>query len=340
MKKTRILAIIGFLFCSMILGHGLLQQPTHATTAEEEEAVTSVMNQLKTVLQQAVEDYNTSHETEYEAPEIIEDAHGYGTPEYRPDSLNAFLMLNSDKRLYIPAGEVVNEGYTYVNPIGITELRQTLETLGFTTYYDRPFNFQLYQFINNETGVICAFGGQYRVISCGHINWAPQSITNEWKDFINSIGDAYYAEINDFPSIYQGGDIKLSDNTTLPTILDSDYEPYQYTNFAVGGGVVLFYRKSPTSEWVFFRGTQTYIDCNEYTGEAQKGFAGMACWDTATDSMSKVSVPSDSTKAPDTGASTEIAEKTSISMIGCIAAGIAIALVSMPVIRKRLITKK
>ncbi|MBQ6461256.1 hypothetical protein IJJ36_02385 [Candidatus Saccharibacteria bacterium] len=299
--KTKINPLLLSILVCCGLSAGLLFTPisAHATDAEET-AVTNVIEQLKTAIQQEVDAYHTANPgTELQVAETETETY-YG-PFYKPDTLNAFLRLNKAHSVYVEYVQdcVASGCIRDMNYDVITEL---LETLGFEeygTYYYPAYS----QYINDESGVICAVLINGFDIGCGHINW-QNSLKEEWKDYINGIGKAYYKKENAYPILPD----TFSDNLS-PKIVNSDYEPYQYTEIDIENYVGIFYRPSPTSEWVYFDGVQAVLDCDEFTGDAQKGFAGYACVDSDGKS-SKVKVTQEDADSkeiltPDTGAYTK-----------------------------------
>ena len=204
-------------------------------------------------------------------------------PYYKPDSIDAYLTLNRALTLTITTTDDVIASVLEPTPVV-----EKLTSLGFTKY-SRPYFFpETNQYINETTGVLCAVRSYGT--TCGHINW--QDVSDKWGTFADGIGKAFYKSEEDYPFIM--GDVS-SDNT--PTIYDSDYEPYQYTVVGMDDYVGLFYRKSPTSEWIYFKGTQGMLTCDEYSGETEKGFAGVECYNAETKTVERVGA----LLVPDTG---------------------------------------
>lgn len=294
---TLVLAVCVSLFLSLNYAHASALTP-------EESAVNDAVTLLENIYQSEVDDYNSQHP---DSPEHLE-FQQQGTVFYKPDGINAAILLN---------GPGLDKAYGY--EVQITDSIRSgiddptiaiapLTSAGFLPYY--PYDYFYYplarQYLNSDTGVLCAFSAPD--FACGHISW--YSITDDWKTLVNGIGSAYYAKKGVYPIVAAN----VSDNEAMPTIRDSEYASYQNVTIANTTHVMLFYRQSPTSEWVYFTDTQSPIDCSEFTGELQKGFAGDICYDGAQES--RVPVPASSgestptaeegtsVKTPDTGSFT------------------------------------
>ena len=66
-------------------------------------------------------------------------------------------------------------------------------------------------------------------------------------------------------------------NASVDNIKNSPIAPYQKITAGITDAAGLFYRVSPDSDWVFFKGTQAVLPCSDYTGDAAKAFAGEQC---------------------------------------------------------------
>ncbi len=206
-------------------------------------------------------------------------------PHFKPESVKGYIQLNKISKLIITTTKD-NQPAPVLETAPIFE---TLTALGFTAYGPTLSN-KAEQYLNTETGVICIVSKIGS--SCGHTNW--QTITDEWKDFIAGIGEAFYKVTKEYPVIDE--DV-ISENT--PSIIDSDHEPYQYTIVKINGENGLFYRKDPSSEWIYFGSFQDIPECSVFTDEAAKGFTGLTCRLSNGD-LSKVS----DLLVPDTGSFT------------------------------------
>lgn len=252
---------------------------THAATPES--AVEDAVNLVKGYYQSAIDTHNDEHP---DAPlHLIELGEYWRRPYYQPEQLKAAIPLNQSSGYNIMNQDDVLT--PSIDPSVISE-PMTTEAGGFLNYY--PYDsleFGVRQFYNSDN-VICIISPSG--FSCGHSSWysAP---TSEWTAFLDGVGEAYSLKNHRYPLI----NYDVSNNDQLPKIVDSDYSPYQHTDLGANGGVWLFYRQSPTSEWTLFTGTQAIMRCDSFTGEVQKGFAGMECYDGAE--LSKVTVVTEPT---------------------------------------------
>ena len=164
---------------------------------------------------------------------------------------------------------VIAEAYSAV--------KNELSSKGYTNY-DRDPESDIYtSFINNETGIICKVdsGIPFR-ISCGHTSWLSESTAK----FAEELARAYFDVKAEYINII---------NTNMYTIKNSTYSPYQSLSIPVSNAAGLFYRTSPTAKWQFFAATQNILNCNNYTGDVAKAFAGETCWDEVENVESTVS---------------------------------------------------
>jgi cell division protein FtsL len=134
-------------------------------------------------------------------------------------------------------------------------------------------------FVNDQTGITCLVSSGLPVyIGCSHKSWIPADSVK----IANQLAEAYYKKEGEYP---------LSIDTESYTIKDSLVSPYQmlYTSVSNGYGTGLFYRVNKDAEWEYFNVTLTGLDCEEYdTKDVRNAFAGEKCWDSSTDSGSKV----------------------------------------------------
>lgn len=142
----------------------------------------------------------------------------------------------------------------------------------------RGFNFLREQLSGdlyaNQDGIYCDVdngGFPYEVV-CAHESWYD----SENRELLLSLAKA-------------SGESYVSLNAPLDkSVQNSPVTPYQTLVVSGGTHAMLFYRVSPESDWVYFRGTQSVLDCNEYTGDVAKAFTGTTCWDEATQQNSTV----------------------------------------------------
>lgn len=322
-QKSKSMAL-GISIFVAIFGAGILSVPTYAAPSygvncvgasndenlgcamppdENSEAVVEALDTLWNVYQAAITTHNDSYPDD--PLKIIFEDNVIG-PHYKPDSIKAAIPINTYVHMRIGRDKEasVQDNMDYLEGL-FESLTTALTNQGFTSY---PYTIQsyppYYQYINNTTGVICAILTNGEAVSCGHINhW---EMTDDWTRFVNGIGEAYYKKESKYPVV-------LRTDGNLP-IHESEYEPYQYADPTIDVYQYLFYRESPTSNWVAFGSAgQAGFGCDEFTDEAQKGFAGYQCYDNDKSEWSKVSVTieadedseEDSIKTPNTGASTK-----------------------------------
>lgn len=299
MSKTKNYLAAGALLCSAVLGVNAMSETTHAVSAESLNAVNTVLNSMRPIYQTAVDDYNAANpdQTQLQLADV-----DYPTPYYKPATVNAYAQLGLAYGFETQTTDGIPASLFTTTEV-YDQAIEKLTDLGFSTYgpaYTFP---PTQQYFNEGTGVICAVVWDGSSLTCGHTNW--QTITDEWTDFLNGIGAAYYESEGQYPVVR--GDI--SDDSALPTIHDSDYAPYQYTFVPISNFMGMFYRASSTSDWVYFAGTQSALDCSAYTGEAEKGFMGLICYNGTEESKvgavaASQEEESSAVATPDTGAPT------------------------------------
>lgn len=336
MKKQKYYLAAGGLLCSGLLSLAFGAPATHAATAEES-AVAAVMNSLQTVYQAAIDEYNSANPDEIQLQlSELEERQAASVAHYKPETLNAYVQLNRDYYLEVTTVDDISaSGFIDTNSIV-----EALDGLGFAAYgpiYAWP---PTQQYINTDTGVICSVDAAGS--DCGHISWL--SITDEWAAFANGIGAAFHESEEQYPVILA----HVWDNSTLPLLYNSEYTPYQYTFVGISNYRGMFYRASATSDWVYFGGTQSVLDCSEYTGEAEKGFMGYICYNGTEESTvgaaSAITTVTDagpvddsgSVSAPDTGASTGDNQGAIVATSAAAIASISIITYLAIYIKKRL----
>lgn len=296
MKTKNLSLAIGALVCSAMVGLLAIQNNTYALDSSDpdanHDAAIQIVDEYDSILQ-------TYFQTNY--PDLtvsFNKGADYWQPYYKPDFANAYIRLMW--------GYSVETQYDYTSTTDLPEdssddmISSFLTNKGFQLYVEETGGYPANtEYLNSDTGVICAYikGQSLSGLSCSHIN--ELQVSTDWQSFLNAIGTAYYAKENKLAFIGYASEAYSSE----PDIKDSDYDPYQYVLVPMGNFVGMFYRQSPTSNWVYFAGTQAPLDCSEYTGEAEKGFAGYICYNG--DEASTVGASTDeedsSLSAPDTG---------------------------------------
>lgn len=335
MKKQKYYLAAGGLLCSGLLGLVFGAPATHAATAEES-AVADAISLLHEAYQTAMDAYNAANpdgpQLQFsESDEALTGIRSY----YKPDSLNAYVQLI--RGTFAEVATTDGLLWTLASTDGAAE---ALASSGFVEYgpsYSFP---PTQQYLNTNTGVICAVANVG--YGCGHISWL--SITDEWAAFANGIGAAFHESEEQYPVILA----HVWDNSTLPLLYNSEYTPYQYTFVGISNYRGMFYRASATSDWVYFGGTQSVLDCSEYTGEAEKGFMGYICYNGTEESTvgaaSAITTVTDagpvddsgSVSAPDTGASTGDNQGAIVATSAAAIASISIITYLAIYIKKRL----
>lgn len=291
--------ITGVAVVAALAATTLCTPDTYATG--EDAAVESAISSLKTTHQATVDAYNTSHADMQ--LHIVDGSDCYG-PFYRASSMKAYTQVDGSLCFETQTAEGVMATLVDASP-----MISALTSSGFTAYSPEYYWPPHQQYLNENTGVICSVA-EYGA-NCGHIN--QQTITDKWAEYLNGIGAAYYAAEQEYPVITDRSIIP-SDNNTSPVINNSDYESYQYTSIGIQNATSLFYRSSPTSEWIYFKSTQELIDCNEYTGETQKAFAGYDCYDSTTNTNSKVGVSTNTSDSSSGDTSTKDSDSSTLGV--------------------------
>ena len=321
MPKQKLILTAGLVAGLAFSGAVFSPESTYATaTPEETAAVASVINQLKPVYQDLIDDYNasltptptptptvtpsptptatpTSNPNELHLVEENNDSFG---PLYKAPSMNVYIDLDQATSLIV---KTADDTETYALNDHEDAIISALTSAGFTAY--GPANIVMsidQQYLNEETGVLCEIHGSGA--ACGHVNWL--TISDEWTEYLNGVGAAYYASEGEYTPVFRDGGFGAGS----PTIYDSEYEPYQYTAISIAHAIGLFYRSSQTSDWAYFTATQAVLYCSDFTGEAAKGFAGYICWDSTTDTNSKVTVPTDDSTTPTDNSSSDTKKST------------------------------
>lgn len=299
-----------------IFGTGLSTDMSYADDDSDSQvqtmAVQDVVDLVKNALQEKVDIYNATAEGTERPLHVAETTKGFAY--HKPESLNVYIGLT--KTIGVGIYDAQNNDAALPStgePSTIIVDALLGSALQFKKYGPSYGSVPPHQAYESIFGVVCNVSYTDSFMSCGHIAW-QQNVTDEWKTYINGIGNAWKKVKGDYPILR--GDFE--DSSSHPSIFNSDYKPYQYTFYSGGENAMgMFYRSGPDAEWVYFGGTQAVLDCSEYTGEAQKGFAGYVCYEG--DKESKVVVPDEkAVKVPDTGVSTSEtnAMLISVSVLG------------------------
>ena len=314
MKIKNINLAIGVLACSALLGIGLFSNPTYASDTLDpdanHDAAMQVVNAYESTLQ-------TYFETNY--PDVSVSFNKATTswgPYYMPDFTDhAYVRLMWGYSLETQYGATSTD---LPDDPSADMISDFLVDKGFQKYIDEVGTYPITtEYLNSTTGVICSFinGSSLEGIFCSHIS--ELQISEDWQNFIDAIGAAYYTKENALPFINYANEAYTSN----PDIKNSDYSPYQYTEVPMANYVGLFYRQSPTSNWEYFTGTQASLECSEFTGEAQKGFAGYICYNGSEESRVTVVEEESGITTPDTGVFTKDNKAlVALSSIGVITA--------------------
>ena len=248
----------------------------YTPTAEEEAAVESVMDELKGVYQGFVDEYNTEHSGNH--IQVKEESSNSGrsgrNPLYKTSLADVYTPINPVSYFTIRDS---NGDFPWNHPLQgkpvASSLGEKLDDLGFSFedyLYYRTTNYYQSQYIDEDTGVICALyvADDVAEVGCGHTNW--QTIPDEWKDYLSGVGKAYYDAMETY--------LKVDESFEEPPIIhNSEYGTYQYTFVDTpGNDIKTFYRSGNDSEWVYSPlGSGAW--CSAYSGEIAKGLAGVVC---------------------------------------------------------------
>lgn len=166
-----------------------------------------------------------------------------------------------------------SSSYDDLNPGAVDLIKRKLTESGFAISVESLlFGDEL--FYNSQDGVYCWLSNYSLPIwmNCSSEKW----ISKEKQEFITALAAATPDNIK-----YINGDADRIENSPVT--------PYQTLTASTLGAALIYYRTSPTSDWVFFRGAQDIASCSEYdTTDLKNAFAGDACWDEATMQQSTV----------------------------------------------------
>ncbi|MBQ9020234.1 hypothetical protein IJ096_02850 [Candidatus Saccharibacteria bacterium] len=292
LKKSLAIGLIAF---ATMVGFNI--SPSHQNKTYAADTTDTAVQSVLTNINTAISDYLTS--TGATPTLTIGEQANLGVL-YKPTSLNAYIRLNKSyiSKLTAPtslSSETVEATHNAV--------KTKLTSLGFTSYSTPSYTSD--EYINTNTNIICD------ILPSSSINasvFAGCSSTTWWElpygwteDFINNLGKASFEKIGIYPT--------LNPNSPAPEITNSPITPYQYIGVPVSNSYGLFYRTSPTSDWVFFKGTQGVLLCSDFTGDALNAFYGMTCYkeDGTTSTVGAVeqaaeeTTPNASATTPNTG---------------------------------------
>lgn len=120
-------------------------------------------------------------------------------------------------------------------------------------------------------------------ISCANITDYSKLATSV-SPFANALFASVGTEYQENTVIYEPAITKVSDNYARAIVSISGYE-------GVGGYAGLFYSADGAKNWVYWKGAQAEIPCEEYdTYALQKSFEGDSCYDESTDTSKRVEV--------------------------------------------------
>ena len=135
------------------------------------------------------------------------------------------------------------------------------------------------------TELVCTVSVQIypTFISCANITDYSKLATSV-SPFANALFASVGTEYRENTVIYEPSITKVSDNYARAIVSISGYE-------GVGGYAGLFYSADGAKNWVFWKGAQAEIPCEEYdTYALQKSFEGDSCYDESTDTSKRIEV--------------------------------------------------
>ncbi|MBR5046073.1 hypothetical protein IKX73_00340 [Candidatus Saccharibacteria bacterium] len=184
---------------------------------------------------------------------------------YKLEEANTFVPMDLDLEV-----EISN---SYSVETNVNTLKNKLTGAGFSSIGILPFigsaGPKIDGYLNSEDNIVCGvYADVGAVLTCAKTDWSW--LTEEEKTLVKELSTAYYNKTGGYPTVVYGLGGKIK---------DSEYEPYQSLQVAIGGGYALFYRVSPDDEWQYFAGGQAPLDCSDYnTEDLQKAFAGNVCY--------------------------------------------------------------
>ena len=199
---------------------------------------------------------------------------------YKLEGMNTYMPMRFGLEV-----EVYSEDYNAT----MLELGVKLENAGFASIGIVPYSGsagpEINGYFNSDKSIACEmYGGKtympqddWYIVSlgCAKVNW--HWMTDDEKELAKELEVAYYNEIGNYP--------RTLDIRAGAKIKNSEHEPYQTLSIGLSGGIGLFYRTSPESEWKYFTAVQAPLSCDAYdTEDLKKAFAGDVCYDGQTES--------------------------------------------------------
>ncbi len=230
-------------------------------TTSNDTLVRNLISDLSSVANKFLQNNNSN--------ESLEQVYDYTFPVYKLASVKTAIPV--EKSYGLKSSNSADSTLMYNLS---QEFKRSLMAQGYEEYGVVPLFAGITQLYNPKTEIICISQENAipYTISCGHTSW----IAADTIALISSLADAYYKVEEEYP-------IFISANTN--NIKNSPFEPYQRLTASLPGYAGLFYRSSPTAEWVFFTGTQSVIPCEKYEDDlgARRAYQGDVCYDKEID---------------------------------------------------------
>lgn len=247
------------------------QNDTCAVAEKNDKAVREIVAAVKTAVEEKMTPYK-----------LLVNTYDESAPVYRPEGMETGIPLTKNYGFMANAAgfSVQSEQYRLIHSTDYYEtITKVLTEKGFV---DTEESYTLASagkapttFMNEETGVVCAVSS-LPDFSCAYKTWYSEKDA----DFSNSLAKVYKEATGEdaYYLVAKEADVK-----------DSPVEPYQTISVAMTGAGAIFYRVSPTSEWVYFSRGQMAPLCSAYnTDNLKKAFAGQTCYDDVTQKNSTV----------------------------------------------------
>ncbi len=178
----------------------------------------------------------------------------------------SYILNNYTSDFYASRGET-----NYINMIDkvMKSHKLTRTAISDGLFYGRTL------YYTSDDGYVCTAttSAMPSTVSCSNTKW----LSEDRKELVKTLIDTYRkgeASSEDYE-----GAIYLYANEK--DIKDGGTKPYQVLEGAVLGAAIVFYRKSPDDDWIYFKTTQQLFSCDAFqTEDEQKAFKGERCYDS------------------------------------------------------------
>lgn len=237
--------------------------------AEKKKTTTSLkIDDLADEIKKALNEY-----VEFEAYGVSKDVK---RTIYQPTGFKTAIMLKGNQIVSNGTFSASSEQQAAIEK----KITDVLDSYGFESASKYTFDLGLSSetFYNSRNNIVCSVEKRDKAI----LDYAPAScalITSydlEDKSLVNSLAEAYKKGRNQYPVYIAGAKSEASDKKLADSIENSDYKEYQTIMVSTGeNAAIVFYRESPSKEWIYLTATQAFIDCSKYSGELKKALGNL-----------------------------------------------------------------